>query len=79
MAESRTKTASKGFTAEEKAAMKERARELKKGNSGESDVLAKIAAMQKSDRASAQGDRSVELYAVTRGATHVRTKTRAAQ
>jgi uncharacterized protein YdhG (YjbR/CyaY superfamily) len=52
-----TGAASKGFTAEERAAMKERARELKaeaRGAAsraeGESDVLAKIAEMQGSDR-----------------------------
>jgi uncharacterized protein YdhG (YjbR/CyaY superfamily) len=48
---------SKGFTAEEKAAMKERARELKaeRGKAeGESDVLAKIAEMPKPDRALAE-------------------------
>jgi uncharacterized protein YdhG (YjbR/CyaY superfamily) len=44
---------SKGFTAEERAAMKERAEELKKAG-GESDVLAKIAEMPKSDRAMAK-------------------------
>jgi uncharacterized protein YdhG (YjbR/CyaY superfamily) len=55
---------SKGFTDEERAAMKERARELKaearrgprgkKNNAdGESDVLAKIAAMPEPDRAMA--------------------------
>ncbi len=55
---------SKGFTAEERAAMKERAQELtaearrgprakKDKADGESDVLAKIAAMQKPDRAMA--------------------------
>jgi uncharacterized protein YdhG (YjbR/CyaY superfamily) len=50
----------KGFTDEERAAMKERARELKaearakKGKAdGESDVLAKIAEMQGTDRAMA--------------------------
>ena len=49
---------SKGFTAEERAAMKERARELKAEAraskdkaAGESDVLAKIAEMKGSDRA----------------------------
>ena len=42
------------FTDEERAAMKERARELKKGDNGESDVLAKIAAMPESDRAMAK-------------------------
>ena len=52
---------SKGFTAEERAAMKERARELKaeeraKKNraEGEKDVLAKIAEMRGSDRAMAK-------------------------
>jgi uncharacterized protein YdhG (YjbR/CyaY superfamily) len=46
-----------GFTAEERAAMKERARELKAEKSkadGESDVLAKIAEMPKADRAMAE-------------------------
>jgi uncharacterized protein YdhG (YjbR/CyaY superfamily) len=44
----------KGFTGEERAAMKERARELKAAalaEEGESAVLAKIAEMQESDRA----------------------------
>jgi uncharacterized protein YdhG (YjbR/CyaY superfamily) len=54
---------SKGFTEEERAAMKERARELKaetRGGSrakradGEGDVLAKIAEMPASDRAMAE-------------------------
>jgi uncharacterized protein YdhG (YjbR/CyaY superfamily) len=52
---------SAGFTADERAAMKERSRELKaaaranKGKAdGESDVLAKIAEMQESDRAIAE-------------------------
>jgi len=53
----------KGFTDEERAAMKERARELKAdarrpargGNAdGETDVLAKIAEMHESDRAMAE-------------------------
>jgi uncharacterized protein YdhG (YjbR/CyaY superfamily) len=49
-----TKT-SKGFTAEERAAMKERVQELKAGKTdGESDVLAKIAEMPKSDRVMAK-------------------------
>jgi uncharacterized protein YdhG (YjbR/CyaY superfamily) len=58
-----TRKKSKGFTDQERAAMKERARELKaetgrgrradKGD-GESDVLAKIATMQKPDRAMAE-------------------------
>jgi uncharacterized protein YdhG (YjbR/CyaY superfamily) len=47
--------ASKGFTAEERAAMRERAREAKAGKAdGESDVLAKIAEMPESDRAMAE-------------------------
>jgi uncharacterized protein YdhG (YjbR/CyaY superfamily) len=46
-----------GFTAEERAAMKERAREQKaeaQKADGERDVLAKIAEMQESDRAMAE-------------------------
>ena len=53
--------ASKGFTAEERAAMKERAQELKaearasrSKADGESDVLSKIAEMKGSDRAMAK-------------------------
>ena len=49
--------ASKGFTAEERAAMRERVREMKAAAGkadGESDVLAKIAEMPKSDRAMAK-------------------------
>ena len=42
----------KGFTDEERAAMKERARELKAD--GEKDVLAKIAEMPTPDRAMAE-------------------------
>src|SRR5919112_684408 len=52
---------SEGFTAEERAAMKERAKELKAEAraqkdkaAGESDVLAKIAEMPESDRALAE-------------------------
>ncbi len=52
---------SKGFTDEERAAMRERAQELKAGArankdkvDGERDVLAKIAAMQEPDRAMAE-------------------------
>lgn len=49
---------SNGFTAEERAAMKERVREIKavRGGKadGESEVLAKIAAMGESDRALAE-------------------------
>ena len=43
----------KGFTAEEKAAMKERARKLKSAG-GESEVLEKIAEMPDADRAMAE-------------------------
>jgi uncharacterized protein YdhG (YjbR/CyaY superfamily) len=56
-----TKEKSKGFTDDERAAMKERAQELKKGAraskkkaDGEGDVLAKIAEMQEPDRAMAE-------------------------
>ena len=48
---------SEGFTAEERAAMKERAKELKaeaQRADGESDLLAKIAEMQGPDRAMAE-------------------------
>ena len=51
------KPAKKGFTAEERAAMKERARELKAAQTkeeAERDVLAKIAEMPKRDRALAK-------------------------
>jgi len=62
-AKSTTGRASKGFTDEERAAMKERAQELKAAArrgpragkaDGESDVLAKIAEMPKPDRAMAE-------------------------
>jgi uncharacterized protein YdhG (YjbR/CyaY superfamily) len=52
-----TKKSSNGFTAEEKAAMKERAKELRAAKNkadGESDVLAKIAEMKGPDRAKAK-------------------------
>jgi uncharacterized protein YdhG (YjbR/CyaY superfamily) len=58
-----TAKASKGFTAEERAAMRERAQELKAAArrgprsgkaDGERDVLAKIAAMPEPDRAMAE-------------------------
>jgi uncharacterized protein YdhG (YjbR/CyaY superfamily) len=50
-----TRKASETFTAEERAAMKERARESRAGSAnGESDVLAKIAEMQDSDRVIAE-------------------------
>lgn len=52
----------KGFTAEERAAMKERARELKAGKAGgESALLAKIAEMPEPDRSMA-----LRLHAVVR-------------
>jgi uncharacterized protein YdhG (YjbR/CyaY superfamily) len=44
----------KGFTAEEKAAMRERAKEAKGGADGERDLLAKIAEMGDPDRALAE-------------------------
>ena len=56
-ARSASGTASKGFTAAEKAAMKERARELKaegRRADGERDLLAKIAEMPQADRAIAK-------------------------
>lgn len=49
----KTSQSSAGFTAEERAAMKERARELKnakRGAAGEKDVLAAIARMPEPDR-----------------------------
>ena len=51
-----TGRASKAFTDEERAAMRERAREQKAAGTadGERDVLAKIAEMQESDRAIAE-------------------------
>jgi uncharacterized protein YdhG (YjbR/CyaY superfamily) len=60
---------SKGFTAEERAAMKERARELKAGADkadGESAVLAKIAEMPEPDRAMA-----VRLHAIVKASAPV--------
>jgi uncharacterized protein YdhG (YjbR/CyaY superfamily) len=59
---STTSSASKGFTDDERAALKERAKELKaparRGSAsqadGESDVLAKIAEMAEPDRAMAE-------------------------
>jgi uncharacterized protein YdhG (YjbR/CyaY superfamily) len=48
-------TSKKTFEAEEKAAMRERARELKSAEpAGESELLAKIAEMTESDRAMAE-------------------------
>ena len=52
-----TRKASNGFTAEEKAAMRERARELKaeaNKEEGERDLLGKIDEMRGSDRAIAE-------------------------
>jgi uncharacterized protein YdhG (YjbR/CyaY superfamily) len=57
-------SASKGFTADERAAMKERAQELKaeaRKADGESALLAKIAEMQGSDRAMAK-----QLHAIVK-------------
>ena len=60
MAETKPGKKSKGFTNEERAAMRERAQELKAASrrggkaDGESDVLAKIAEMPKSDRVIAE-------------------------
>jgi len=51
----KTAKSSSGFTAEEREAMRERARELKAGKAdGESDLLAKVAAMQEPDRSMAR-------------------------
>jgi uncharacterized protein YdhG (YjbR/CyaY superfamily) len=65
---------SKGFTDEEKAAMKERVREMKTAavqTDGESDLLAKIAEMPESDRAMA-----TRLHAlITAGAPGLSPKT----
>jgi uncharacterized protein YdhG (YjbR/CyaY superfamily) len=54
---------SKGFTAEERAAMKERALELKGRGDGESEVLAKIGAMSEPDRSMAK-----RLHAIIKAA-----------
>jgi uncharacterized protein YdhG (YjbR/CyaY superfamily) len=59
-----TNKAAKGFTDEERAAMKERAQEVKAGSragkaDGESDVLAKIAEMPKPDRVIAERVHSI--------------------
>ena len=61
-----TGKASKGFTAEERAAMRERARELKAAESeadAEKAVLAKIAEMPKADRTMAE-----RLHAIVKAA-----------
>jgi uncharacterized protein YdhG (YjbR/CyaY superfamily) len=71
-AKSRTGKASEGFTEEERAAMRERARELKAAAlrgaragsaDGESDVLARIAEMPPPDRVMAE-----RLHAIVRAA-----------
>ena len=49
-----TQRPGKGFTDDEKAAVRERAKELKTGADGESDLLAKIAEMAEPDRAMAE-------------------------
>ena len=56
MAETKKGTTSEGFSAEERAAMKERAKETrrKKSGSGEADLLEKIAEMGDADRAMAE-------------------------
>lgn len=69
-----TKKPAKGFTADEKAAMRERARELKAAQEktdGEADLLAKIAAMPAADRA--MGKRLHAL--ITAAAPHLAPKT----
>jgi len=53
-AKKETKAAGTGFTAEERAAMRERAKELKAETEGEGAVLAKIAKMAEADRAMAE-------------------------
>jgi uncharacterized protein YdhG (YjbR/CyaY superfamily) len=61
-----SKSAGTGFSAQERAAMRERARELKAakaGADGEAEVLAKIAAMPEPERAMAE-----RLHAVIRAA-----------
>ena len=62
--------ASKGFTDEEKAAMRERAKEAKAG-AGESDLLAKIAEMQEPDRGMAERVHAI----VTASAPELKPKT----
>jgi uncharacterized protein YdhG (YjbR/CyaY superfamily) len=54
-AKTTARKASEGFTAEERAAMRERVREMKAGTGdGEGEVLAKIAEMPESDRVMAE-------------------------
>jgi uncharacterized protein YdhG (YjbR/CyaY superfamily) len=56
MTETKRTRETDGFTADERAAMKERAREVRRGSKadGESDVLAKIAELPDPDRAMAE-------------------------
>jgi uncharacterized protein YdhG (YjbR/CyaY superfamily) len=56
MTETKRTRETDGFTADERAAMKERAREVRRGSKadGESDVLAKIAELPDADRAMAE-------------------------
>jgi uncharacterized protein YdhG (YjbR/CyaY superfamily) len=63
MSPTKKATASSGFTAEEKAAMRERARELKSKEDGESAVRAAIAKMSPQDRAIAK-----RVHELVRGA-----------
>src|ERR1043166_9656626 len=52
-----------GFTAEERAAMKERVKEMKGGVEGEAAVLAKIATMREPDRAMAKRVHAIVMAA----------------
>ena len=67
MAEKRTSSTNDRFTAEERAAMKERAAELKAARGGkadgEADVLAKIAEMPPADRVMAE-----KIHAIVKAA-----------
>ena len=58
-----TKQAATGFTDDEKAAMRDRIREMKGEGEGERAVLAKIAGMSQSDRAMAE-----RVHAIIMGA-----------
>jgi uncharacterized protein YdhG (YjbR/CyaY superfamily) len=71
---SQTATTNKGFTAEERAAMKERAQELKASKNraeGEKALLAKLAEMPKPDRAIGERIHAI----VTANAPHLAPKT----
>jgi uncharacterized protein YdhG (YjbR/CyaY superfamily) len=62
----RTSTTNKGFTADEKAAMRERAKELKAATGkadGEKDLLAKITEMPEADRVLAERIHAVVMAA----------------